>query len=158
DYPPQLPLDISPAALVVNTTHRYGLTADDDWGTIFPNGNGWVRLGPDGRAFAVSMYHQLHCLDAIRAEARAVNHGDPTRPANPNHSMGEDAYAHADHCFNYLRQGLLCAADLTLEASEVKRRPDGALDNGASGIGMVHQCKDWTQVRAFLEETHKRWE
>ncbi|GBE89059.1 hypothetical protein SCP_1500610 [Sparassis crispa] len=83
DYPPQLPLDISPAALVVNTTHRYGLTADDDWGTIFPNGNGWVRLGPDGRAFAVSMYHQLHCLDAIRV---AMVRPPPGNTLIPNRS------------------------------------------------------------------------
>lgn len=67
DFPSQLPFDIKPAAMSIETTHRFGLTANDDWASIFPEaGTGFAFLGPKGRAFAVSMYHQLHCLDSLR--------------------------------------------------------------------------------------------
>ncbi|KAI0938678.1 hypothetical protein AcV5_000302 [Taiwanofungus camphoratus] len=160
DFPTELPFLVGPAAMTVESTQRYGLTADDDWMSIFPKGNGWIRLGLEGRPFALSMYHQLHCLDAIRVamtEARSATHSGGNRPANPNHSAGEDAFEHANHCFNYLRQMLLCTSDLTLESSEVLKRPDGVLDSGASGLGMTHKCKDWTQVRSILEDNYEKW-
>lgn len=50
----------------MNETDRYTLTADDDWESIFPEGHGFVHLGPSDRPFALSMYHQFHCLAIIR--------------------------------------------------------------------------------------------
>ena len=65
DYPSQLPYDIEPAAMSIELTHRFGLTAEDDCASIFPE-TGFMFLGPKGRPFSVSMYHQLHCLDSLR--------------------------------------------------------------------------------------------
>ncbi|KAK5996700.1 hypothetical protein PT974_02040 [Cladobotryum mycophilum] len=43
---------------------------------------------------------------------------------------------HLEHCFDFLRQDILCASDLTLEP----------LDPGyvqSDGQGVEHECKDW---------------
>jgi len=178
DFPSSLPFDLRPVALTMEKTHRYSLTSASDWGSLFPAGNGWVRLGPDGRQFAVSMYHQLHCLNAMRhalvqaREVAGLHFDDPSSVKEQgnatSHTHGRrarmllpetplQAFSHADHCFNYLRQAILCAADTTIEASQQTKRPDGKSDAGASGMGMTHTCKDWTQLREYLEENDREW-
>ena len=111
--------------LVLNAVHR-----------TFPSNH--ASLGPNNRTFMVSMYHQLHCLDAIRV-GFIVN--------------GSDAYPHIQHCLRFLRQILLCKADTTLEpADEIRTNPDGMIVSGSSPEGMIHRCRDWTKVRRYLEE------
>lgn len=99
---------------------------------------GFTALGPNNRTFVVSMYHQMHCLDRIRV-GFIVN--------------GSDAYRHAEHCLRYLRQIILCKADTTLEeVDDTRTDTDGKVVEGASGVGMIHRCKDWTKVKQYLEE------
>lgn len=82
------------------------------------------------------MIHQLHCLDIIRV-GFVVN--------------GTNAAHHIEHCLRYLRQVVLCYADITLEV-DTPVMVDGQLEHAAGGVGMVHRCKDWTAVRSYLEE------
>jgi hypothetical protein len=54
DYPHQLPLHIPSVALTVEDSEKYGLSdfnAYADWRTtdLFSHGNGFVKLGPEGR-------------------------------------------------------------------------------------------------------------
>lgn len=134
----------------------YGLFADDDWASNFPLGNGWVLYGPEGggrstkRKFALSMYHQLHCLDAMRYGYVGARGSMFVWPGN-----GTDADHHFNHCLSYLREAILCAADTTLETSRSVLNPSGNADNGASGMGITHKCRDWTQVRAYLEQHYE---
>jgi len=52
----------------------------------------------------------------------------------------EEEMGHLNHCFDYIRQGIMCAGDMSIE---------GAADQGdsqgphISGIGMKHECKSW---------------
>ncbi|KAI0631220.1 hypothetical protein C8Q77DRAFT_1159906 [Trametes polyzona] len=150
DFPAQLPLKLPPAALVLSTdAAHFGLTADADWGALFPLSDGFTTLrGPpapsspgtgagDGprRTFLVSMVHQLHCLDVLRVAFAANRTG---------------AAAHAAHCLRYLRQTVLCHADTTLEPDEPGVR-DGRWEHAASGVGAVHRCRDWTVLRRWLD-------
>ena len=53
DHPHQLPLYVPFVTLRIEDSERYGLSdymAWVDWRTtdLFPNGNGFVKLGPDG--------------------------------------------------------------------------------------------------------------
>jgi len=117
-----------------------GFTATAEWNAIRPPGKGFVFLGEEYFAFGVSMWHQMHCLNHIRAVL--VN--------------GDDGSDHTEHCFHYLRQGILCAADTTLEAGGTSR----TLANGdkvATGVGTVHTCRDWRQVHNWMESQHKEW-
>lgn len=64
--------------------------------------------------------------------------------------MPEDiAHFHLQHCFEYLRQGILCSGDVALEGDQTTF-PEGFV--GSDGWDAKHVCRDWTQVRAFLEE------
>ncbi|KAI0642761.1 hypothetical protein C8Q79DRAFT_878344, partial [Trametes meyenii] len=153
DYPAQLPIMLPPAALVLSTdASHFSLDADDDWGSLFPLSDGFTTLRPGpsesphththarggGRTFLVSMVHQLHCLDVLRV-AFATN-----RTSDPH------ARVHATHCLRYLRQAVLCHADATLEPDEPGVR-DGRWEHAASGVGVVHRCRDWTVLRRYMD-------
>lgn len=87
------------------------------------------------------MFHQLHCLTRIREilliTKFAVN---LTNAEKVVEDLVEPSMAHVYHCFDYIRQALMCAGDLTLEwPREEKQVPGFAVD----GWGVSHQCKSW---------------
>ena len=135
DYPLQLPIQVQSVVQVTEQSERYGIYDAEDWHSLLPPKHGYVALGPNHREFGVSMYHQLHCLNTLRIASIHNN----------------TEFGHISHCLDYLRQAILCQADTTLEESEVDVRPDGVLDSGATGLGVTHICRDWTQIRRFVE-------
>jgi hypothetical protein len=50
---------------------------------------------------------------------------------------------HIGHCFDYVRQSILCAGDMTPERINTRSPRNGEL------IG-VHQCKDWQRVIEWI--------
>ncbi|KAG1735298.1 uncharacterized protein EDB91DRAFT_1144782 [Suillus paluster] len=72
DYPTELPLRLDTIAMTFNSTDHYstsGIMVWFEWNSLdhFPRDwHGFVRLGPDGRVFGISMFHQIHCLQMIR--------------------------------------------------------------------------------------------
>ncbi|TFK83073.1 hypothetical protein K466DRAFT_275261 [Polyporus arcularius HHB13444] len=101
DFPSQLPLRLPSVGLVLaNGAPHFSLYADDDWGTLFPESDGFTDLGPKNRTFLISFVHQLHCLDVFRV-------GFVTNRTGFAH--------HVEHCLRYMRQAVLCYADTTLE-------------------------------------------
>ncbi|KAI0658606.1 hypothetical protein C8Q70DRAFT_887584, partial [Cubamyces menziesii] len=142
DFPEIWPLPPTPnVALVVEDPVRYsigGLDAREEWAASTPKGFGYIRLGPEHRAFAVSMYHQLHCLRLIRS-GLAGDHSDATM-------------VHFGHCLNYLRQLILCNADLTLEPYDVLDR-----DFAVKQDNSVHVCQDWHQAYDAMSSNWDDW-
>lgn len=62
---------------------------------------------------------------------------------------------HIVHCLDYVRQGILCAGDTTLEEFKAVRDGEGDGEGGAGsffvdGMGVGHRCRDWGAVREFL--------
>ncbi|KAK0101312.1 hypothetical protein ONS95_006489 [Cadophora gregata] len=77
--------------------------------------------------YPVAMYHQLHCLGTIRRFFYSLEISE------------EDAYGgHVGHCFDYLRQSILCSADLTLE-------------NTGVGWEVEHLCRSPDEVTSFMK-------
>ncbi|KAF1849035.1 uncharacterized protein K460DRAFT_428459 [Cucurbitaria berberidis CBS 394.84] len=66
---------------------------------------------------------------------------------HPEHAHGL-ATGHVKHCFDYLRQALMCAADTNLEDTSVE---DG--EEGAPGWGSKRVCRDFDAVK----EWSKKW-
>ena len=54
---------------------------------------------------------------------------------------------HVAHCFDYLRQGIMCAGDITLEGNASARYPGVVIPWGAH-----HKCKDWSQIIEWADE------
>ncbi|KAH7927016.1 hypothetical protein BV22DRAFT_1061761 [Leucogyrophana mollusca] len=136
DHPASLPIHLPYIALEIEDTKKFGISDPEAWvewrtTDLFPRANGFVRLGKQGRAFGVSMFHQMHCLQMIR---KAVIEKDT-------------ADAHTHHCLNLLRQAILCASDMTLDPMNVDE--NGVLV-GTDGVGVVHVCRDWEKVYDFV--------
>lgn len=101
--------------------------------------SGYVRLGQEKRVFAVTMFHQLHCVDMI---ARAM--------FNPDNVYANEAHVH--HCLSYLRKIFLCSADATLEPYDFMTR-----NYTSQPVGLTRQCRDWSAVYGAVEANYGDW-
>ncbi|KAF8552264.1 hypothetical protein OG21DRAFT_1416451, partial [Imleria badia] len=127
-----------------------GTLADLEWASLVPEGNhGLVLLGPDSdvRPYAVTMFRTLHCLDRIR---RAIASTSPSS-SGENEARTVQARYHVHHCFNYLRQMVLCAANTRLNPTN-HMHPSGRL--ASDGIGLMYQCRDWEAVYEAFEANY----
>lgn len=61
----------------------------------------------------------------------------------------EDKPWHVNHCFDYLRQSIMCAGDLAIEGQE-KTFPGEV--TGSDGWDGKHVCKNYDEVYDFLYE------
>jgi hypothetical protein len=59
--------------------------------------------------------------------------------------FGIERGPHAAHCFEYLRQSIMCSADSSIE-------PAGSRIQGFLGWGFQRQCKSYDQLRDWAEE------
>ncbi|KAK4210916.1 hypothetical protein QBC37DRAFT_291445 [Rhypophila decipiens] len=110
----------------VNDTHKYhDLPTPIDW--------------PDKTVFTTSVTHQLHCLFAMVQTYSGLK---------SNHPIPDDHHWHMVHCFDYMRQAIMCSADMALEGLETTF-PDH--NGGSDGWDSKHVCKDYSQVKNYLE-------
>lgn len=146
DYPEFLPLpgvengEVPLALMTVEESVHYpvlGYESDDRWFSITSDSWGYVRLGPDDRQFVVTMFHELHCL---RMLSRAFS------------KAGDVSPDHVKHCLNYIRQGVLCAPDLTLEFGNFEDR-----DFTSERTGATHVCRDWSLIYTAMDENFRSW-
>lgn len=147
DQPNELPMRVRNVRMTSEwlDDEVYDMYADEDWASLFPTSNGWVQLGPN--FYVLSMYHQMHCLETMRYAYVAAKAGMLSYPGN-----GTGTDHHMNHCLTYLREAILCHADTTLERSTVFVDAKGEKDHGATGMGMIHKCRDWVQVRDYVEK------
>ncbi|KAF2237618.1 hypothetical protein EV356DRAFT_574025 [Viridothelium virens] len=111
------------------------------WDSLIPNGLGYVR-NPDltSQLSVISVFHQLHCLYTLRRAYFDKSSDGQLK----NFDFGHDRDKHTGHCFEYLRQSLICSADSSLE-------PAGNAE-GFLGWGFQRQCRDYEQLKAWAEE------
>ena len=62
-----------------------------------------------------------------------------------SHQPARDHMVHAKHCFDYLRQALVCAADTALE-------PVDEATGFVTGMGVVHTCQNFEDLVIWAEE------
>ncbi|KAK1599375.1 uncharacterized protein LY79DRAFT_139022 [Colletotrichum navitas] len=148
----------------------------NNWNELMPYGMGfqWVNdthkyhdlptpiVWPEKTVFTTSLTHQLHCLFAVVQTYSGLSSG---------HEIPDDHHWHMIHCFAYLRQTIMCSADMALEGLETTF-PDhnGGSDGWDSKHGELphpHRdeklvvsvlanrisivCKDYSQVKNYLE-------
>ncbi|KAF2262029.1 hypothetical protein CC78DRAFT_606529 [Lojkania enalia] len=93
----------------------------------------------DGPGYMMSVFHQLHCLSYL-AEHFQQGYGGV--------ELDDEVAHHSAHCFNYLRQGITCAGDTTLEG-ETEQGP---------GEGSVHECVDYDKLLGWANaHSAYRW-
>ncbi|KAL0948015.1 hypothetical protein HGRIS_010638 [Hohenbuehelia grisea] len=113
--------------------YQVAAEADKEWEELAPDG-GIIHLGlvPNRRPFTVSMFHQLSCLGTIR-KRKALRGTHENAPA----------VELTRHCFNYIRQMILCRCEIALEESFGKP-VKVAVDE--------YVCRDWRVAYRALEE------
>jgi len=112
--------------------------------------------------FALDVFHNLHCLNAVRKELDkdyygAHHHGhvgrnvekDHEAHATHQHQQGQNAWDaaqrdHINHCMNHIRQSLQCRPDLSPAAMHVFQDLDGS--KYFLGNAERHTCYDWESI------------
>ncbi|KAJ4350292.1 uncharacterized protein N0V89_008913 [Didymosphaeria variabile] len=143
------------------------------WLDIVPEGLGYVEVKEPSQysnlpkpihdytsqaVFTTSMTHQLHCLytildayNTVRVSAALGFQNEVKMPW------------HIDHCFDYIRQAIMCAGDVALEGAATTFPGDpitGEDLGGSDGWDAKHVCKDYSQVYEYLEKrtiNHVKW-
>jgi len=134
DYPVYYPVNLPPVSLTPENTLHYQIYTKDaavEWESVFPPGGGFLHLGPDGRPFGFALFHQMHCLTRIR---QAMN----ARKSN----------VHVHHCFNYLRQMILCEANPTIEPVIP------ILGRRSVNAEVPRVCRDWTKLYDLAQDNY----
>ena len=111
---------------------------------------------PYGMIYSVALFHQMHCLGQLRRFTwmflDAVIKNDTELTAKIKHMFTDlDQSDHLHHCFDYLRQTIACAGDVSLEWPRTE--PDGrrfAVD----GWGIPHKCKNWGQIMEYMNNNY----
>ncbi|KAF2006041.1 hypothetical protein P154DRAFT_423196 [Amniculicola lignicola CBS 123094] len=136
-----------------NTSEFFQPSVLRAWNELMPVGMGFQHVRnpelyhdlptpivwPNKTVFTTSMTHQLHCLYAVVEVYSGLT---------SNTSLPEDHHWHMIHCFDYMRQAIMCSADLALEGLETTF-PDH--NGGSDGWDSKHVCKDYSKVKEYLE-------
>ncbi|KAF2006925.1 hypothetical protein P154DRAFT_558871 [Amniculicola lignicola CBS 123094] len=148
-----------------NITEFWSNETQNAWLSIVPKGLGYIQIKnpksydnlphpihdyPSQTVYTTSMTHQLHCLyTMLDAHNKLSTHYESPLLSNPI-SMPW----HINHCYEYLRQAIMCAGDVALEgASTTFPDKEGGEDRGGSdGWDAKHVCKDYSQVINYLEK------
>ncbi|KAK7688218.1 hypothetical protein QCA50_008588 [Cerrena zonata] len=88
------------------------------------------------------MFHQLRCLNIVR-EVIVDFYADESPDAKVNKPTL------VRHCMSYLRQTVLCRADMKMETV---RAPKG---HQMTVSDVTHTCRDWTMVYEAAERDHQ---
>ncbi|KAG9235084.1 hypothetical protein BJ875DRAFT_282507 [Amylocarpus encephaloides] len=127
-----------------------------NWDMLMPLGSGSVEIKDyqsypfiglpitddpirNGSLFEASWTHALHCLYYTVDSYHMLTVSNGTR-------FGFDGKRndyHAAHCFEYLRNQILCMSDMTLEGSQ------SVLNS--TGDGQAHMCRDRSEAIEWIE-------
>ncbi|KAI0021949.1 hypothetical protein F4780DRAFT_778221 [Xylariomycetidae sp. FL0641] len=128
----------------MHTLHNWiPLSADGRGYVQIPDHEAYEQLGEpytvtvnrtsDGPAYMMSVFHQLHCLSYLASHYQKGYGG-----AN----LTEEVAHHSAHCFDYIRQSIMCAGDTNLE---------GDTETGP-GWGSDHTCVDYEAMLDWANE------
>ncbi|THU95089.1 hypothetical protein K435DRAFT_140683 [Dendrothele bispora CBS 962.96] len=142
DYPNFMPISsITSVHMQIEESVHYAPSSSlstKEWLYNSPWGSGTIRLGSHNRTFFLSMFHDMHCL-------RRIHSALTTFPS------GTELW-HLHHCFNTIRQSVLCHADMTLEKGDFAER-----FFEVERVGANHVCRNWEEVYDILGLDWFRW-
>ena len=79
------------------------------------------------------------------------HHASQTDDSSASSSVQKHLY-HTNHCFDYIRQAIMCAGDMTLEWA-MQGLDGGGQDVDGWGIPH-HHCKNWSMIWDYMIENH----
>lgn len=126
---------------------KSGPKTDDLWDSLFPTKLGFVQhpeISPEVAGIAV--FHELHCLNILRKAFFASLEGELEEMGaeDVEHNRRTSPH-HLRHCFEYLRQSLICLADTNLELMNYTAK-------GVSGWQTKRTCRDFEKVKSWADD------
>jgi len=97
--------------------------------------------GEEFYAGVLEFEHQLHCLNRIRK----IFYGSTLEEMGGTYA---NFTGHNDHCFQYLRQAIMCHADLEIMSMDRIPRIQGYAPN----FHVVKQCRDFDLIHQWARE------
>ncbi|KAJ6476100.1 hypothetical protein C8R45DRAFT_370142 [Mycena sanguinolenta] len=140
-----MPLPVEHAVLDFNFAKHYNITDDAEWATLLPPHSGRVRLGMAQEEFDVGLFSDLACLENIRRAFLLLREGV------------REPFPEAEACLGQMRQSIMCNSDLTLEPAYLVCDAEDKCAPAASGDHVPHRCRNWVQVREFVEDNQASW-
>ena len=100
------------------------------------------------RLLYYDMMDQLHPMAASQHQSiDTADAQDDPQVEKSSHKHPDVRLEHVTHCFDYLRQALMCAGDMTIE--HAMESPLGQKRITTDGWGVKHQCSDWDEMAAW---------
>jgi len=143
--------------------------SDAAWNQLLPPGRGFVYVPdweeydlppgqdtPWGMIYSTALYHQVHCLGQIRKYAwmmvDAISSNNSTQlEAVKEHVTGADHPDHLYHCFDYLRQSLMCCGDMAMEWPRTEENGERYV---VDGWNIPHECKSRNGIEEYMRKAH----
>jgi hypothetical protein len=116
---------------------------DPDDAVKFPESFG---LGAEAYAGRVDVFHQVHCLDALRREAYFEHYYGRSYPDGYNDTT-EMHRLHLSHCIEYLLQNIMCQASTDVYTHIWT---DG-VEHPFPDFGVNHQCRDYDVIKKWQD-------
>jgi hypothetical protein len=100
----------------------------------------------DKKMYSIAVFHEMHCLMHMSGYIDKL----VMQIRNKDFTLDESAIGHNDHCFNYLRNALMCCGDTTLEGQSQAKMFEHV--PGTDGTGAVHVCRNYDEISAYAEK------
>ncbi|PYI02709.1 hypothetical protein BO78DRAFT_422273 [Aspergillus sclerotiicarbonarius CBS 121057] len=141
---PSIAREFVPSSNFSNEPPQSGDIPEPIWDSLIPNGLGYFQdTSLVTQPSIPTVFHQLHCLYILRRAYYALSDDDDDDLQR--FDFGKNRSIHVPHCFDYLRQGITCSADTTVE-------PAVDEENGFLGSGFPRQCVDFDALKEYVEE------
>ncbi|KAF1918579.1 hypothetical protein BDU57DRAFT_203922 [Ampelomyces quisqualis] len=130
-----------------------------NWMDLMPPGGGFLDVqdytshtlpppmhfdqNPGGQIYSIAVFHELHCLMHLSSYVDQL----VMQIRNRDFTLDESDVGHNDHCFNYIRNALICCGDTTLEGQSQAKMFEHIA--GTDGTGAVHVCRNYDEISAW---------
>ncbi|KAH8765963.1 hypothetical protein F5883DRAFT_95744 [Diaporthe sp. PMI_573] len=102
----------------------------------------------DHSVYIIDAYHAMHCLKVLRDHYVRMYHAHKFEGAGGWPRLGDWPLEHDVHCFDSLRQHVMCHADDTLLYST------GHHD---AGVQQTKMCRSWDALRDWASARNAQW-
>lgn len=100
-----------------------------------------MGFGNDAYFGRLDVFHQLHCLNAVRKAA----YYDHYHPGEPRSAVFKP---HINHCIHMMLQNILCTASTDIVTFQFRENQEGVY----SDFDMNHKCRDFKAIKEWAVE------
>ncbi|KAJ3552824.1 hypothetical protein NM688_g3948 [Phlebia brevispora] len=128
----------------------FGISQIPEWqADRLPNPSAPFPENPEYYIVQLSAFHQMHCLNNIRKALWSEHYVDPVT-GELDGLNSHQLRAHLNHCLDTLRQGIMCAGDVSPIVWHWSDEDQGDIIN----LDIAHSCRSYDSLVTWAKE-HK---